>query len=241
MAAGFTGFGRAFHAPEASGSASELLRVLAKALTKARTDSPDTIAGDWNKVANFFWAWDAAIQDALVARPAVSAAYQLGRGFSEVYWALDSEIEDEKDMRSAGLLLGSARGRVLDGLLSRLVDYYDPIARHALSELLRSWRELVAREPKRPPGASVPKWLPALADQAVIWRDLIVGDRDGESLVSPAGVLGKPGQSLLVLRHFFPEAVALVLGSSFLLMAAHLLVSPQIQAGGLTVSGVPGV
>src|SRR5713226_6495314 len=43
----------------------------------------------WNTLTYRFYRWDAQIQDALIMRPSEAAAYQLGRGLAETYWALD--------------------------------------------------------------------------------------------------------------------------------------------------------
>jgi hypothetical protein len=218
------------------GSASDRLRAVAEALTAARASSPAALSAAWDDVTQFFWSWDAAIQDEFAAAPSCSAAYQLGRGIAEIHWALDPGLTDDSDYRSWGFLLGDRRGEILEGLLVRLTNYYDPMTLHALRCSLGRWRALVESGLNR----TTPNSLSALAGQAVIWHDLIVADRDGASLVAPSDVLRKPGEFLPVFRHLWPEALILGSGSLLLFFAAALLLSPGGQAAGAAI-GILGI
>ena len=214
--------------------ASERLRTLSQELAAAQAGtSSEPLGAAWREVTNFFYAWDAAIQDSFAAEPHQSAAYQFGRGVAETRWALYQEITEDSDWRSWGFLLGSVRGQILDGLLARLADYYDPTTRHALSSSLGRWQALVLVGSNM----SAPDTMAALKSQAFIWRDLIVGDRNGTGLVAPSDVLRKPGNFAPVLMHLWPEALVLGSSSLLLLFAAFLLSS----SGNQTVGAVIGV
>ena len=69
-------------------------------------DHKQSDEGAWNTLSNKPYRWDAAIQDRLALLPAQSAAYQLGRGLAETFWALEPRIMESTDPRSWELLLG---------------------------------------------------------------------------------------------------------------------------------------
>jgi hypothetical protein len=227
-------------ARDESGSASDRFTALSRALAKARKgDSQEVAKAAWERVADFFYAWDAKIQDGLVSEPHQSAAYQLGRGVAEIRWALDPTVQDDSDWRSWEFLLSPKRGRILDSQLARLTDYYDPTTRHALSSSMKSWRAVVATRSNR----SAPATITDVQAQAFIWRDLIVGDSVGSSLVAPADILSRPGSFAPVFRHLWPEATVLGLGSLLLLIGASLVSSTGSQTMGAVVGllGILGV
>ena len=185
------------HAPAAIGdkSASEWLRSAVWAVVGPRDDTAHA-EGTTRELATVYYSWDARIQDELAAQPTLSAAYQLGRGVAEIRWSLDLSKANDDDYTLGVFLLGADRGERIDRLIARLTTYYDPITRYALEMSLRAWRIDDPATIKAPDDI----WRSGLAAQATIWHDLILGQRDGASLVSPRDVLELPATILALAR-----------------------------------------
>jgi len=173
-------------------------------------------------LATVYYSWDARIQDELAAQPSLSAAYQLGRGVGEIRWSLDLRKADDDDYVPGAFLLGGDRGERIDRLIARLAAYYDPITQHALQTSLGAWRIDDPGTAKAPDDT----WRSGLAAQATIWHDLILGQRDGASLVSPRDVLEHPTSLFSLVRRLAPEVLIAALGVVLLLVAAYVLGTP---------------
>lgn len=231
------------HAPAAVGdkSASEWLRSTVWAFASP-SDPDDTahIKGAQRELATLYYSWDARIQDEFAAQPSLSAAYQLGRGVGEIRWSLDLSKANDDDYAPGAFLLGADRGERIDRLIVRLAAYYDPITRYALEMSLRAWRIDDPATAKAPDDT----WRSGLSAQATIWHDLILGQRDGASLVSPRDVLEHPASLLALARPIAPEVLIAALGVALLLVAAYVLgtsgMSEWIGAAA-AVLGVTGV
>jgi hypothetical protein len=231
------------HAPTdvAGKSASEWLRRSVWAV--ANPPDPDDTArlkGASRELANVYYAWDARIQDELAAQPSMSAAYQLGRGVGEIRWSLDLRKANDDDLVPGAFLLGSERGERIDRLIARLAAYYDPITQYALELSLQAWRINDPAIAKAPDDA----WRSGLAAQATIWHDLIVGQRDGASLVSPRDVLEHPAALLSLAKPLAPEVLIAALGVVLLLVAAYVLTTPGMTewiGAAAAVLGLTGV
>lgn len=218
--------------PTASGDTKmKRLDVTLRKLDKTPEDS-----GAWNELANGLYYWDADIQDRLALIPIQSAAYQLGRGLAETYWALDSQIADSKDARSWLVLLGDDRRATLNRLIARLADFVDPLTVPAVAASLDAWGEL----------ASDPHWRlqpdarPALAQQALLWRDLIRGERRPRDLIAGTSAL----QQIKLLRKLWPvlwpQFVTGVFAVAAVVDAAIALASGAKNVGLATAFGVLG-
>jgi hypothetical protein len=231
------------HAPASvrDKSASEWLRSAVWAVASP-LDPADTAAveGARKELATLYYSWDARIQDELAAQPSVSAAYQLGRGVGEIRWSFDLSKANDADYAPAIFLLGADRGERIDRLIARLAAYYDPITRHALEVSLRAWRiddPAITDEPDD-------TWRSGLAAQATIWHDLIVGERDGASLVSPRDVLDHPASLLALARLLAPEVVIAAVGVTLLLVAAYFLDTSAVShwiGAAVAILGLTGV
>jgi hypothetical protein len=226
------------HAPTdvAGKSASEWLRRSVWAVANPPADTA-RLKGASNELANVYYAWDARIQDELAAQPSMSAAYQLGRGVAEIRWSLDLRKANDDDLVPGAFLLGSERGERIDRLITRLAAYYDPITQYALVMSLRAWRIDDPATAKAPDDA----WRSGLAAQATIWHDLIVGQRDGASLVSPRDVLEHPATLLSLARPLAPEVFIAALGVALLLVAAYVLATPGMTEWIGTAAAVLGL
>lgn len=189
------------------------------------------------------YAWDAQIQDTLGSRPPISAAYQLARAVAEIRWSLDVPLPRERkpdEPVPMRFLLGAGRGKGIERLLDRLSPYYDPITRNALVASLARWRD--ADVPTPTPRVS--PWRDSLTAQATVWHDLVLGQRDGESLVSPRDVIDHPLSLVVVARRLWPETLLVATGIGVLLVAAYWLATPGVadQFGAVAaVVGVTGV
>jgi hypothetical protein len=222
----------------ASGLASLRLTELAKACSHASDH------GQWEEVwrnfSSFLYAWDAKIQDELgVASLNQAAAYQLGRGLSEVFWALDSDIAGPDDARSWQFLLGDERRAILSQLLDRLAIYWDPLVAPAVVASLNAWGNLATKA-----NGTMPLGVhESLHEQMLVWQDLILAERDPHSLLS-----SKPHWELLksfgeIWAIFWPQLVAGTVSVIVLAVAAALLGSNALHGLGafLAVLGAFGV
>jgi hypothetical protein len=200
--------------PDGAGNLTRSARLLT--LLTALDGDPGE-RGLWDQLTAAFYSWDGAIQDDLVLRPRVAAAYQLGRGLAETYWELDPTIVDPADPRSWGDVLGARRAGLLKRLAGRLSDYVDPLVVAVVGHTLDGW-VLVAGEPtwREEPGARL-----ELFRQGLVWRDLIRGERRPADLAVERGTRASLGVVIPVLRTFYVQIVigliaiaALVLGAA---------------------------
>jgi hypothetical protein len=192
------------------------------------------------RLADVCYAWDAQIQDTLGSRPSMSAAYQLARAVAEIRWSLDVPLRKDRkpdEPLPIRFLLGADRGMGIERLLDRLSTYYDPITRNALLKSLAEWRG--ADVPTPTPRVS--PWRDKLTAQATIWHDLVLGQRDGESLVSPGDVMDHPLSLLRVARRLWPETLLVATGTGVLLLAAYWLATPGVAERFGAVAAVVGV
>jgi hypothetical protein len=110
----------------------------ARALAAATPGSPDA-ARAWGDVAASIYILDAHTQDSLTARFELqAAAYQLGRGLAEAYWALDPGAAcDPLRPDCWTFLLGGGRCEELSRLAGRLSIYFSPFCAPAVAGTIR--------------------------------------------------------------------------------------------------------
>ncbi len=133
--------------------------------------------GWWKKLDEFMWVWDAAIQDSLATRDfGTASAYQLGRGLAEAYWALDPQAKPGTP-HSWSFLLGKNRAEALSLLCRRLAASIGKVASDAVATSVDQW-QVVAQSPDQYQNASA-----TLGEQLLIWRDLLLTQRDPTSYV----------------------------------------------------------
>lgn len=175
--------------------------------------------GLWGQLTSAFYSWDGAVQDALVLRPRLSAAYQLGRGLAETYWELDPKITDPGDPRAWTEVLGARRAGLLKRLAGRLSDYLDPVVVAVVGHSLDGWVDVAAA----PSWRAQPNARLQLFRQGLIWSDLIRGERRAQDLTVERGQLAPLGVAIPVLRAFYAQiAVGLVAIAGLVLAAARL-------------------
>jgi len=223
----------------ASQLASERLTDLGRAVDEARRQGP--ARQEWRELTDFFYGWDAFIQDRLAAGPfGTSSAYQLGRGVGEVFWALDPTVEADDDARGWSFLLGQRRVAELRALLQRLGAEFPPLTADAMAWSLDRWAE-VAHDPT---WRGMAEAIPALAAQSRLWRDLLLIGRDPVDLVDPALLVRRARRIWPLVRSFVPELGLLAAGIGLLTAAAAVLGGSgghQAQAAVLAVLGTAGV
>jgi hypothetical protein len=210
------------------------------ALTDAEEQALPSIDALWQMTAELIWVWDAAIQDQLASGDfGRSSAYQLGRGLAESYWLLDLNAAAGTS-RSWLHLLGNNRVAALGLLCRRLSASIGTVTSPAIEASIQAWAP-VAQHPDQylDPRAK-------LGEQLLVWRDLLLTQRDPTSLV-PANILAKESRRLLPLANAFKGELALgavaagALGASaFYLPHLGGSIGALLSAFGLTATAVGG-
>ena len=217
--------------------ATDRLTVLTKALSKPK---PGAAHDDWIELTNFFYAWDAVIQDQLACRDfGTSSAYQLGRGLAEIFWAFDAAAPPD-DARSSAVLLGPTRVSQVNDLLDRLSHYFPALSSPAVKFAFGEWGKAQARGQV----TASSETYQALAHQCIVWRDMMLTGKDPKLYMKPANLLDRAGQLGAVTRRFAPEIALLAVGTGVLSTGAALLSTggaTHALGAALTVLGVAGV
>ena len=190
----------------------------------------------WATVSDFFYEWDARIQDDLARRDdLVANAYLLGRGLAECYWALgpdDAWTLDGTDTAvSLAFLLGPPRRAELTRMLGRLgPELGNPMTASAVSGSLEAWGAVAAED----------DWSHArdlrerLYEQVRRWYQLLVLQQDPTTLLKPYARLSRSHTLFRTARAFAPQ---LVLGA----VAVGLITAFFALTGGSSPSWVKSV
>jgi hypothetical protein len=191
------------------GTASSHLDGLADALGNARrSDDGARLGVRLDELCEFFYAWDARIQDTLAADSfAVASGYQLGRGLAESYWALDRTIDDRADPRSWMFLLGDGRMKAFERMLPRLASYFPASTTPAVLASLSAWSQVAANQSVR----QLPATASALHEQVRLWHDLVLVGQTPASRIEPKSLLRRARKLGPVLTAFIPEISVAVL------------------------------
>lgn len=204
--------------------------------TLRKLDKTPQDAGASDQLANGLYYWDADIQDRLALIPILSAAYQLGRGLAETYWALDPQITDSQDARSWLVLLGDDRRATLKRLIARLADFVDPLTVPAVTGSLDAWGELAGDQHWR----LQPDTRPILGQQALLWRDLIRGEQRPRDLIAGTNALRQIKLLPELWPVLWPQLTLGLLAVAALVGAAIALASGAKNVGFATAVGVLG-
>jgi hypothetical protein len=190
----------------------------------------------WARLAELIWEFDDHLQDGLTAASERQAiAYQLGRGLAETYWALDPRGEGTT---SWGFLFGEERCTELCRLVGRLSAYLDEYTAAAIAGSVEVWKEVV----------KTPAWLgnPVDTQQALYrqirrWFELLVLGQDPTTLVHPGAAVKDYRMPVRVVRLFWPQLIATVVGVGFLVALLVLVSVGSSAAWAKTVSGILAV
>lgn len=210
-------------------SLTDLIDQQARALAAAPKGSADA-ATAWNTVAASIYTLDARVQDTLSARSEMrAAAYQLGRGLAEVYWALEPGAAAEPvSPRSWTFLLGEHRCQELSRLAGRLSAYFNPYCPPAIAGTIRLWQS-VAADPDWRRGAEG-----HLYQQLRRWYELLVLSQDPATLIKPYQLLTNWASTLHALRALWAQlvtaAISLVLVVALVTLVVGNYSSALVQA-----------
>jgi hypothetical protein len=228
-------------------AASETIRTLAidleKKLDAAEADGRpparlDTYPADsdvgkaWEQVADAIYYWDEQIQDGLGVSAELLAAYQLGRGLSETFWALnpDAPAPAEKpslqstdsppDPASWEFLLGPRRLQMLGACLALIEGALAPLSSPAVKGPLGRWCQLVADQQVRSRSHDAQL---ALRSQLQNWRDVLLGARNPTSFAKHPGFRQALRQALRVMQTLPLETALAGVGIALLAIAGYFL------------------
>jgi hypothetical protein len=156
----------------------------ARALAAEKPDTP-AAATAWAALAASIYELDAHTQDVLAGRSEIqAAAYQLGRGLAEVYWALDPDAAcDPQQPDSWAFLLGQARCEELSRLAGRLSSYFSPFCAPAIAGTIKLWQSVASDE----------TWRKDAQDDLYLqlrrWYELLILGQDPSTLIKPYALL----------------------------------------------------
>lgn len=209
----------------------------ARALAQA---VPQTEAAAWDALAASIYDFDAHAQDSLAAQSDMrSAAYQLGRGLAEVYWALDpSAACDPLTPNCWQFLLGEHRCRELARLTGRLSAYFNPYCCPAIAGTLSLWQSVASNQQWRQGAQSY------LFQQLRRWYELLILGQDPSTLIKPYALIKNWRASFRVLRALWTQlvtaAVSLVLVIAVITLIAEGSSTPFVKSL-LGVLGIVGL
>lgn len=218
-----------------SGVTRALMEVTGAAY-KLNQDEADVESG-WPEIADKLYRLDAQIQDTLVIQGSQAAAYQLGRGLADTYWALYPNRRQE-EMGSWSNVLGQERYDALIRQALRLSPEIGPLVLAAVGGPLEQWRQLASVASRRDADGV----LEALYGQGLLWRDLIRGERQPGDLKQP-GAKDVWSDLGLYKSVFVTLRAPILLGSAAaaaLVLGAALLASHKANSGLRTAISVIG-
>lgn len=195
-------------------------------------------------VAYRFFKWDAQIQDSLILHATQAAAYQLGRGLAETYWALHPD-RPANEMGSWEFVLGQQRRATLLRLAARLSAYMDPLVLAAIDGSLRAWSDLAASADRR----GQPDVQVDLFRQGLLWRDLVRGERQPADLLVNKDLDVPAGADIWKDLQLYRDAVRSlmwpliggVVGVALMVVGAALLAGGASNTGLTTAISILGV
>ena len=203
----------------------------------------------WEAAAEAIYFWDEQVQDGLGVSAELLAAYQLGRGLAEAFWALDPDAP-EPDTKptvvstlspphpgSWEFLLGPRRQQMLGAYLGLLEGAFAPLTGSAVRGPLTRWCALVGdRQVRNRPDET----LVALRGQLRNWRDVLLGSRDPISFAKGFGLKLAFRQALRVAQTLPLETFLLLGGIALLAAAGYALGSDTTRTGTAVAASVLG-
>jgi hypothetical protein len=200
----------------------------------------------WEAAAEAIYYWDEQIQDGLGVSAELLAAYQLGRGLAEAFWALNPDapapeakptLESPPHPGSWEFLLGSRRKEMLGSYLALLQGAFAPLTGPAVLGPLGNWCGLVAdKQVRNRPDVA----LAALRGQLHNWRDVLLGSRDPISFAKGFGPRLAFRQAIRVVRTLPVETFLGVGGIALLAAAGYFLGSDTSHKGVAVAASVLG-
>jgi hypothetical protein len=208
----------------------------AQALAVAAPQSTAAVTA-WNDLAASIYELDAHAQDSLTAQSDMrAAAYQLGRGLAEVYWALDPDAACVPLRPECwGFLLGEYRCEELTRLAGRLSAYFNAYCPPAIAGTLRLWQSV----------ASDQEWHKGAQDdlyrQLRRWYELLLLGQDPSTLIRPYALLKNLRASFHALRVLWVQLVTAVISLALVIAVITLIVNGSANAFLKALFGVLGI
>jgi hypothetical protein len=206
------------------------------------------VAQAWEAAAEAIYYWDEQIQDGLGVSAELLAAYQLGRGLAEAFWALNPEAPEPETKPSMSstespphpgsweFLLGPRRQQMLGASLGLLEGAFAPLTGSAVRGPLTNWCALVANRQVRNRSEA----LVALRGQVHNWRDVLLGSRDPLSFAKGFGLKLAFRQALRVAQTLPLETFLLLVGIALMAAAGYALGSDTTKTGTAVAASVLG-
>ncbi len=207
------------------------------------------VATAWEAAAEAIYEWDEQIQDGLGVSVELLAAYQLGRGLAETFWALDPDAPEPAVMPSLEttdspphpasweFLFGPRRQLMLSAYLHLLEGRLAPLTGSAVRGPLESWWELVRARRVR---SRSQESLEALRAQQQNWRDVLLGSRDPTSFARHFGFRVALRQGLRVIQTLPLETTLAGAGIALLAVAGYFLGADTSHKGVAVVVSILG-
>ena len=208
----------------------------ADALAAAEPQSAAAVAA-WQALTASLYQLDAHAQDTLTAESDLrAAAYQLGRGLAEMYWALDPDAACDPLMPECWtFLLGAHRCEELTRLVGRLSGYLNPYCPPAVAGTLRLWESV----------ASDPEWRQDAQDhlyqQLRRWYELLVLGQDPSTLIPPYALLKNWHATVHALRALRVQLVTAAISLVLVIAVIALISNGSANALLKALLGVVGV
>jgi hypothetical protein len=208
----------------------------ARALAAAAPGSQAAVAA-WDALAASIHGLDAHAQDTLTAQSDMqAAAYQLGRGLAEAYWALDPDAPCAPPTpQSWTFLLGQHRCEELTRLVGRLSGYFNPYCPPAIAGTLRLWQAIASNQEWRK-GA-----LDHLYRQLRRWYELLILGQDPSTLIPPYALLRDWRASFHALRALWVQLVIAAISIALVIALITLILNGSANAFLKALFGVVGV
>lgn len=215
---------------------------------------PDTYPADsevakaWAEIADAIYYWDEQIKDGLGVSAELLAAYQLGRGLSESFWALNPDAPEPAtkptlkstasppDPGSWEFLLGPRRQLMLGAYVKLLEGALTPLSVPAVQGPLTRWCQLVADNQVRSSDGA----LEALRRQLQNWRDVLLGSRDPTSFARHFGFRLALRQAFRVMQALPLETALAAAGIALLAVAGYFLGADTSNKGVAVFASVLG-
>jgi hypothetical protein len=191
----------------------------------------------WNALAVSIHELDAHAQDTLTAQSDMqAAAYQLGRGLAEAYWALDPGAADTPlTSQCWTFLLGEHRCEELARLVGRLSGYFSPYCPPAVAGTLCLWQSVAGDEQWRK-GAQ-----DHLYQQLRRWYELLILGQDPSTLIPPYAMLKDWRASSHAVRALWVQLVTAAVSLALVIVLITLILNGSASAFLKAIIGVVGI
>ncbi|TVZ05525.1 hypothetical protein EAS64_13415 [Trebonia kvetii] len=217
-------------------SRTAVIERMARVLAAAEPETPAAVAA-WDALSAAIYQLDAHAQDTLAAQSDMrAAAYQLGRGLAEAYWALDPDAACAPLMPQCwAFLLGEQRCQELARLAGRLSGYFNPYCAPAVAGTLRLWQSV----------ASDQEWRKGAQDhlyrQLRRWYELLILGQDPSTLIPPYALLKDWRAAFHAARALWIQIVTAAISIGLVIALITLILSGSANAVLKAIFGVVGV